>query len=591
MGKQLLYSKQEEKEMKKTILMLVILYLSMSLFADVPVNDQQKLIDEYKFYSSWGNYDKAISSLEKYLEKDPSSFYKYQLGKLYIFSGKELDKAEQIFLNFIRDYDKLEDVEEIPVSSAYWRLGMVYEKMENLEKAEKSYKDGFNINEDSYCKNALDNLGKNTDFDKQLTKAEKLCHFFKIWHYANDFFAFFDQIELDWGKVKIEYLPTVQATKSNEEFYWLMTEMIALLKDGHTSAYVQGLWKPAFIQTKIIENNVYFINDDSYRKQTMLPGDKILKVNNFPVISAIEKTKKYISSSTEQWIKYRLESDQSFINFNFCDSIIVEYESKQNKEISKYVIYPSPNKSKKKLPLIETKLLNNNIGYIAVNSMHPTQDIIPIFNSSLDSLFNTNALIIDIRKNGGGSSNTGFHIISRVSNKNLPYFKSKVRFYSVDEFDKWFSEEEMFDIFYDVYQGIFPDTTETNQDFLRDEFRNSEYFKIESKPPIYEKPIVVLIGPNTFSAAEDFLASFHGTERITLVGKSTGGSTGQPLYLAFNNDFCVIICGRRCWCPDGYEFVGKGFMPDIEVEETIEDILSGKDVTLDKAILYLKGDK
>ncbi len=573
--------------MKKIILILVILYLSMSLWTDVPDNDQQKLIDEYRFYSSWKNYDKAISSLEKYLEKNPSSFYEYQLGKLYIFSGKELNKAKQIFLNFIKDYDNLEDVEEIPVSSAYWRLGMVYEKMGNLEKAEKSYEDGFNINEDPYCKNALDNLGENTDFNKQLTEAEKLCYFFKIWHYTNDFFAFFDQIDLDWQNVKMEFLPKVQTTKNNEEFYWLMTEMIALLKDGHTLA-VHGNWKRAYISTKIIEENVYFIEDNSYRENPMKPGDKILKANNFPVMSAIEKTKKYISGSTEQWIKYRLESDQSFINFNFCDSIIVEYESRQNKEISKYVIYPSPNKYEKKLPKIETKLLKDNIGYIAVNSMHPTQDIIPIFDSALDSLFNTKALIIDIRKNGGGSSNTGFHIISRISNMNLPYFKSKVRFYSVDEFDKWFSEEEMFDIFYNVYQSIFPDTTETNQDFLRDEFRNCEYFNIEPKSPIYEKPIVVLIGPNTFSAAEDFLAPLHGTDRVTLIGKSTGGSTGQPLYLAFNNDFYVIICGRRCWCADGYEFVGKGFVPDIEIEETIDDLIFDKDITLKKAIIYLE---
>ena len=573
--------------MKTIVIVLVVLYLSTALFAGVPENDQQKLIDEYQFYSSWKIYDKAIFSLEKYLEKNPSSFYEYQLGKLYIFSGKELDKAEQIYQNFIRDYDKLEGVEQIPESSAYWRLGMVYEKMGNLEKAKKYYENGFNINEDPYCKNALDNLGKNTDFNKQLTEAEKLCHFFKIWHYANDFFAFFDQIDLNWENVKMEYLPQVQATKNNEEFYWLMTEMLALLKDGHTSAYVQGLWRPAFIQTKIIGDDVYFIKDESYRKNAISPGDKILKINNLRVTDAIGETKKYISASTDQGKKLVLE--QLLINFNDCGSVILEYE--HSGKILTETIYPSPQKSKQNLPYIESKFLKDNIGYIAVNSMYPTKEIVPLFDAALDSLFNTKALIIDIRNNGGGSSGTGFYIISRISNKNLPYFKSKVRFYSVDEFDKWFSEEEMFDIFYNVYQGIFPDTTETNQDVLRDKFNNSGYFNIKPKSPIYEKPIVVLIGPKTFSAAEDFLAPLHGTDRVTLIGKATGGSTGQPLMINLNNDFSVRICSRRCWCADGYEFVGKGFVPDIEVDETIEDILSEKDVTLEKAILYLNKEK
>ena len=574
--------------MKKSILILVILFSSMILFADALADDQQQLIDEYKFYSSWKKYDKAISALEKYLEKDSSSFYEYQLGKLYLFSGMKLDEAEQIYLNFIRDYDKLEGVEEIPVSGAYWRLGMVYEKMGNLEKAKKSYEDGFNINEYPYCKNALENLGKNTDFDKQLTKTEKLSYFFKIWHYSNDFFAFFDQIDLNWENVKREYLPKVQATKNNEEFYWLMTEMIALLKDGHTSAYVQELWKPAFIQTKIIGNNVYFINDESYRKQTILPGDKILKINDLPVMDAIEETKKYISSSTEQWMTARLESYQSFINFNFYDSIVVEYE--QNNKIFQEIVYPSPKESNNNLPYIESKLLKNNIGYIAVNSMQPTQEIIPLFDSAFDSLFNTKALIIDIRNNGGGSSGTGFYIVSKISDKPLPIFDSKVRIYSVDMFDIWFSDEEMFDIFYNVYQGIFPDSTDLNEKELWKKFKKSVYH-ISSQPPIYDKPIVILTGPRTFSAAEDFLAPLHGTDRVTLIGKSTGGSTGQPLMINLNSDLSVIICSRRCWCANGYEFVGKGFVPDIEVEETIEDILSEKDVTLEKAILYLEGEK
>jgi C-terminal processing protease CtpA/Prc len=575
--------------MKKIILMLVILYLSMSLFAGAIDNDQQKLIDEYYFYNNWKKYDKAISAMEQYLQENSSSFYEYQLGKTYLFSGKKLKKAGQIYINFIKNYEHLEDKQGLPLYSGYWRLGMVYEAMGNLEEAKSNYQKGLDIEENDNCRKALENLGDNTKYNEQLTKNEKLCYFFKIWHYSNDFFAFFDQIDLDWEKVKMEYLPRVQAAKSNEKFYWLMTEMIALLKDGHTNAFVQGLWKPAFIQTKIIGNNAYFINDESYRKQTMLPGNKILRINNIPVIDVIEETKKYISSSTEQWIKSRLEFDRSFINFNHCDSIVVEY--KQNGKIHQKIIHPSPKKTNKNLPYIESKLLINNIGYIAVNSMHPTQEIISLFDSALDSLFETKALIIDIRNNGGGSSNTGFYMIVKISNKPLQVFKSKVRIYSVDMFDKWFSDEEIFDVFYSVYQGIFPDTTEVNKEGLQGKFKNCEYFVLQPRPPIYDKPVVVLIGPKTFSAAEDFLAPLHGTERVTLIGKSTGGSTGQPLMIDLNNDLSVRICSRRCWCADGYEFVGKGFVPDIEVEETIEDIFSKKDVTLERAILYLEGEK
>ena len=573
--------------MKTIVITLVILYLSMYLFAGVPDNDQQKLIGEFWFFFNQRNYEKAISSIEKYLDEQPSTLYEYQLGKAYLFSGKKLDKAEQIFSNFIQNYEQLDDKQGLTLCGAYWRLGMVYEAMGNLNKAKECYQNGLDIENNYYCENALKNLGNNTNFNKQLTKNEKLSYFFKIWHYANDFFAFFDQVDLNWEKVKMEYLPKVQATKNNEEFYWLMTEMLALLKDGHTNVNVQGLWKPSFIYTKIIGDDVYFIEDESYRKNAIYAGDKIIKVNNLSVKDVIDETKKYISTSTYQGLKLNLE--HSLINFNDCGSIIIEYE--HNDKILTETVYPSPKKSKENLPYVESKILENNIGYIAVNSMHPTQEIIPLFDSALDSLFNTKALIIDIRNNGGGSSNTGFYMIVRISNKPLPVFKSKVRIYSVDMFDKWFSDEERFDVFYSVYQGIFPDTTEANKDKLQDKFRNCEYFILQPRPPIYDKPIVILIGPKTFSAAEDFLAPLHGTERVTLIGKPTGGSTGQPLVLQLNNEFSVRICSRRCWCADGYEFVGKGFVPDIELDETIEDILSGKDITLEKAILYLNEEK
>ena len=572
--------------MKKIILMLVFLCLSMSLFAGTPDNDQQKLIGKFWFFFNQKNYEKAISSIEKYLDEQPSTLYEYQLGKAYLFSGKKLDKAKQIFLNFIQNYEQLDDKQGLTLYGAYWRLGMVYEAMDNLDKAKECYQQGLDIENNYYCENALKNLGNNTDFNRQLTEAEKLSYFFKIWHYANDFFAFFDQVDLDWDKVKMEYLPQVQATKSNEEFYWLMTEMLALLKDGHTNVSVQGLWKPSFITTKIIDDNVYFIKDESYRKNAILPGNEILKINNMPATDVIENTKKYISASSDQGMKIVLE--QLLINFNNCSSVIIEYE--HNSKILAETIYPSPAKSTQNLPYVEHKILKDNIGYIAVNSMNPTQEIIPLFDSALDSLFNTKALIIDIRNNGGGSSNTGFYMIVRISNKPLPVFESKVRIYSVDMFDKWFSGENKFDIFYSVYQDIFSDTTDARKGEFQEKFKNSEYYNLQPQPPIYDKPIVVLIGPKTFSAAEDFLAPLHGTDRVTLIGKPTGGSTGQPLVLQLNNEFSVRICSRRCWCADGYEFVGKGFIPDIEVDETIDDILSKKDVTLEKAILYLNED-
>ena len=74
-----------------------------------------------------------------------------------------------------------------------------------------------------------------------------------------------------------------------------------------------------------------------------------------------------------------------------------------------------------------------------------------------------------------------------------------------------------------------------------------------------------MIGPETFSAAADFLVLLHSSNRATLVGSKTGGSTGQPLRFDFGFGVNGRICTKRNTYPDGREFVSVGIIPDIEI--------------------------
>jgi carboxyl-terminal processing protease len=48
--------------------------------------------------------------------------------------------------------------------------------------------------------------------------------------------------------------------------------------------------------------------------------------------------------------------------------------------------------------------------------------------------------------------------------------------------------------------------------------------------PRFLGPIVLLIGPATFSAAEDFLVAWKNSDRGKIIGEPSAGSTGQPLF-------------------------------------------------------------
>ena len=71
----------------------------------------------------------------------------------------------------------------------------------------------------------------------------------------------------------------------------------------------------------------------------------------------------------------------------------------------------------------------------------------------------------------------------------------------------------------------------------------------------------MLIGPQTFSAAEDFLVSFDVLKRGVIVGEASGGSTGQPMFMSLPGGGQGRICVKRDTYPDGTAFVGKGIAP------------------------------
>ena len=96
-------------------------------------------------------------------------------------------------------------------------------------------------------------------------------------------------------------------------------------------------------------------------------------------------------------------------------------------------------------------------------------------------------------------------------------------------------------------------------------------------------PTAVLTGWRTASAAEDFLIYLDGQAHITKVGGPTYGSTGQPLMFELPGGIGARICTKRDTYPDGRDFVGPGVLPDVRVDETVEDVASGADVVLERA--------
>jgi hypothetical protein len=188
-------------------------------------------------------------------------------------------------------------------------------------------------------------------------------------------------------------------------------------------------------------------------------------------------------------------------------------------------------------------------------------DVVRQFEDALDKIMAAKGLILDLRDNGGGSSSTGYAILKRLIDKPVEGSHWRTRQYT-PAFRAWGREEQR-------YEGT--------------------HGTIEpSEGKRFGGPVVVLTGPATASAAEDFVVVFQTSARGKVVGRRTLGSTGQPLTIQLPGGGGAHICTKWDTYPGGREFVGIGCIPDVEVVPTRADIAAGRDVVLEKAVAVLR---
>jgi carboxyl-terminal processing protease len=101
---------------------------------------------------------------------------------------------------------------------------------------------------------------------------------------------------------------------------------------------------------------------------------------------------------------------------------------------------------------------------------------------------------------------------------------------------------------------------------------------------IFKGRLIVLIGRQVGSAAEDFCIPFKDNHRATFVGEATGGTTGQPFRFDFGNGMSFRVGARRAAFPDGSPFEGVGVAPDVEVPTTLASLRAGRDEVLERAL-------
>lgn len=436
---------------------------------------------------------------------------------------------------------------------------------------------------------ALTEVVSFNDLPNKIQKNDKLYYLSQFWSEAKYNFVNMDRIGFKWDSLYYDCINSVLNTKNDYDYYQELKRFAATLRDGHTmindnsqfymfkdyiSIYMQDFNKKIYIVS---------ITKNKGLDSTFL-GAELIEVEGIPVLQYLkDKIFPFISASTEQhlWMQgvYKLHSDfriKPFIaKFKKTNGEIKTINIPHNGETTRNnndehwgrLPENSPN-------IVDIKWLQDSIIYISVNSFN--DKAIKGFDKYLPAIKKAKSLIIDLRKNGGGSTDVAWHIQACLT-------------------------EGRFFLNYGWQTRINDGVGKANGNWMKEykEFYDNNALKYVKPDTIYIPdsikritiPTVILISRFTFSAAEDLLVNLYEVpNRPIFIGESTGGSTGSPLVISnFPGNGYGRICTRRiCFPYSGKPFIGEGINPDFIIKPTLQDYLDGKDIVLEKAIGVLK---
>jgi carboxyl-terminal processing protease len=389
--------------------------------------------------------------------------------------------------------------------------------------------------------------------------ADKLAGLAELWAQAKFGFANFWHVpQLNWDQTYRDFIPKVLATRSTADYYRVLQSFYAQLEDGHTGVYPpdQLNIRSMPLRTRLVDGHLLILGTirPGFSLQGLHPGDEILTINDEAAIAWAQRhVQPFVSASTQQGRDNRTFGSDLFrapegTSFRITTSTPAGVHASR--------IFTVPAWTASVSPLFELRILPGNIVYVALNGFDDDSAAIE-WDKHWPEISKANALILDLRENGGGSDSVGAHILATLIDKTAPGELSRSTRW-IATYRAWGNAETPI---------RFPVGT------------------VEPDPAHhFSGPTVLLTSPWTFSAAEDMVVVFTQAHRGKTIGEATGGSTGQPLMFKLPGGGVARVCTKHDSFADGREFVGVGIQPDIPAHLTRADILEGRDSVLETAI-------
>lgn len=392
----------------------------------------------------------------------------------------------------------------------------------------------------------------------RLSPDDRRIVFNKVWKIIRD--RYYDPRfnGVDWDDIYQRYLPRVDASTSDQEFYALMSELTGELRDAHTRFSSPEQWKsfkkqqgitPGFavdqVQGQTVVTSV--VPDSTAARAGMQPGMVVLALDGEPVEARLaEILRTPFFSSSEQathlllyrkllagprgsTLRVRLQREDGSV----FEPVITRQVYSDLADVFTYVL-PSGNL------------------YLRFDGFQ--RSVSKQFREVLKKHRNSPGVIIDLRRNGGGELLALLSIAGYFFNQKTLFVKDTTRS------GKPLSEfAGLWKLPLQLYVG-------------------------KRGRQLYSGPVAILVDARSASSSELFAAGMQETHRATIIGtQSCGCVLGITKPRTMRGGSVLEVSEVLWFTPQGRKLEGAGVTPDRIVNLSLFDLQRRRDAVLAEA--------
>lgn len=199
----------------------------------------------------------------------------------------------------------------------------------------------------------------------------------------------------------------------------------------------------------------------------------------------------------------------------------------------------------------EAKVLDGGVAYLNLASFSGHPDSAAAIDATMARLAGARALVLDLRDNLGGGEVALRQLMGHFAPEPMRLEDIQFRRCKPNPDDP---------------EDCIPDGRDTFERFANP----------VAAPAFPDQPILVLVGPGTFSAAEAVAYDLQAAGRATIIGEATGGGANPSITMDLGPWFTVVMpVGEARHPVTGTNWEGVGLRPDVAVpvERALDEAL------------------